>query len=70
MKCDALWVVGYEQLEVRPTEVPEPKYDEVQIQTKACGVCCWDSYQYRGISGRCQGLEAWRQGVLCQRKQH
>ncbi len=51
MKCDALWVVGYEQLEVRPTEVPEPKYDEVQIQTKACGVCCWDSYQYRGISG-------------------
>lgn len=51
MKCDALWVTGYEQIEVRPTEVPEPSYNEVQIETKACGVCCWDSYQYRGMSG-------------------
>ena len=51
MKCDALWVVGYKQIEVRPTEVPEPRYDEVQIETKACGVCCWDGYQYQGVSG-------------------
>ncbi|MDL2206391.1 alcohol dehydrogenase catalytic domain-containing protein [Eubacteriales bacterium OttesenSCG-928-N13] len=51
MKCDALWVVDYEQIEIRPIEVPEPLYDEVQIETKACGVCCWDSYQYRGMSG-------------------
>ncbi len=51
MKCDALWVVDYEKIEIRPTEVPEPNYDEVQIETKACGVCCWDSFQYRGMSG-------------------
>ena len=51
MKCDALWVVGYEQIEVRPVDVPDPLYNEVQIETKACGVCCWDAFQYRGMSG-------------------
>lgn len=51
MKCDALWVTGFKQIEVRETEVPEPRYNEVQIETKACGVCCWDAYQYQGVSG-------------------
>ena len=51
MKCDALWIVDYEKIDIRPIEIPEPAYDEVQIATKACGVCCWDSYQYRGMSG-------------------
>lgn len=51
MKCDALWVTDYKQIEIRETDVPEPRYNEVQIETKACGVCCWDSYQYQGQSG-------------------
>lgn len=51
MLCNAVWVVGEEQIEIRPLEVPEPRYDEVQIETKACGVCCWDAYQFRGLSG-------------------
>ncbi len=51
MKCEALWVVDYKTVEVRETEVPEPAHGEVQIETKACGVCCWDAYQYQGQSG-------------------
>lgn len=51
MKCDALWVVDYKKLDVRPFEVAAPKYDEMLIETKACGVCCWDSYQFQGQSG-------------------
>lgn len=51
MKCDAIWVVDYKKIEVRPLEVPEPLFNEVQIETKACGVCCWDAYQYQGMSG-------------------
>ena len=51
MKCDALWVTGYKKLDVRPLEVEPPKYDEVLIETKACGVCCWDAYQFQGQSG-------------------
>lgn len=51
MTCDAIWVVDHKKIEVRPTTVPEPRYDEVQIETKACGVCCWDAFQFQGISG-------------------
>lgn len=51
MKCDALWVTGFKQIEVRETDVPDPGYYDVQVETKACGVCCWDSYQYQGLSG-------------------
>lgn len=51
MKVDGIWVVEEEKIEVRPVECPdEPKFNEIQIETKACGVCAWDSYLYRGMS--------------------
>lgn len=50
MKVDGIWVVKEEKIEVRPVELAEPKYNEIQIETKACGVCAWDSYLYRGMS--------------------
>jgi threonine dehydrogenase-like Zn-dependent dehydrogenase len=52
MKCDAVWVVEPNKIEIRPVEVhDEPRADEVQIDVKACGVCAWDSYLFQGISG-------------------
>jgi Zn-dependent alcohol dehydrogenase len=50
MKVDALWVVEPYKVEVRPVEVDEPGFGEVQIETKAVGVCAWDSYLYRCMS--------------------
>ena len=50
MKVDALWIVEPNKMEIRPVDIPDPGYDEVQIQIKACGVCAWDSYLYQGIS--------------------
>lgn len=52
MKCDAVWVVEPNKIEIRPVEVrDEPLADEVQIDVKACGICAWDSYLFQGISG-------------------
>ncbi len=50
MKADAIWVVEPNKIEIRPVEMEDPKYDEVQVEVKACGVCAWDSYLYQGIS--------------------
>jgi threonine dehydrogenase-like Zn-dependent dehydrogenase len=50
MKADAIWVVEPKKIEVRTVDVTEPGYGEVQIETKACGVCAWDSYLYQCIS--------------------
>lgn len=50
MKVDALWIEEPNKMEIRPLEIPEPGYDEVQIEIAACGVCAWDSYLYQGIS--------------------
>lgn len=50
VKADALWIVEPNKMEVRSFDVPEPGFDEVMYKTKACGVCCWDSYLYQGIS--------------------
>ncbi len=50
MKSDSIWILEPGKMEIRAVDIPDPKYDEVQIQTKACGVCCWDSYLFRGIS--------------------
>lgn len=50
MRIKALWVVAPEQIEIREEELGAPKYDEVQVHTKAVGVCAWDSYLYRGLS--------------------
>lgn len=50
MKTRALWVVEPEKIEIREVELPAPKYDELQIHTRAVGICAWDSYLYRGMS--------------------
>lgn len=50
MKAQALWITAPEVMEIREEELPAPKYDELQIQTKAVGICAWDSYLYRGMS--------------------
>lgn len=50
MKTRALWVTEPEKIEIREVELPAPKYDELQIHTRAVGICAWDSYLYRGMS--------------------
>lgn len=49
MQANALWVVEPNKIEVLPIELPTPKYNEIQVQTKAVGICAWDSYLYRGM---------------------
>lgn len=49
MKTHALWVVEPNIIEVLPVELPPPKYNEIQVETKAVGICAWDSYLYRGM---------------------
>lgn len=49
MKADALWVVEPNKIQILPTELPPPKDKELQVQTKAVGICAWDSYLYRGM---------------------
>ncbi|MDC7290588.1 alcohol dehydrogenase catalytic domain-containing protein [Blautia schinkii] len=52
MKTEAIWVTKPFHVEVQPLEVAdEPLADEVQIETKACGICAWDSAMYQGITG-------------------
>lgn len=52
MKTDAIWVTRPFHVEVRPLEIAdEPLPDEVQVETKACGLCAWDSALYQGITG-------------------
>ncbi|MEG0914054.1 MAG: alcohol dehydrogenase catalytic domain-containing protein [Oscillospiraceae bacterium] len=50
MKADGVFVTEYMKLGILPFEVQEPKYDEVLVKTMACGVCCWDSWLYRGVN--------------------
>lgn len=50
MKSDAVWVMGPQKLAVMPREIPEPAWDEVQIQVKACGICALDLALFQGIS--------------------
>ena len=52
MKAQALWITAPEVMEIREEELPAPKYDELQIQTKAVGICAWDSPPHSGISCR------------------
>lgn len=44
MKSDALFITEPKKMEIRSIDIPEPAWDEVQIEVKACGVCAWDSY--------------------------
>lgn len=50
IKSNAVYVTELNKVEVRPFEVAEPKYDEVLVRSKACGVCCWDSWLIRGVN--------------------
>jgi threonine dehydrogenase-like Zn-dependent dehydrogenase len=50
MKIDALFILAPRKMEVRSINLPDPSWDEVQIQVKACGICAWDSYLYQVIS--------------------
>lgn len=50
MKTNALWVVEPNKIKILPVEIPAPKYNELQVQTKAVGICAWDSYLYRGMN--------------------
>lgn len=50
MKAKAVWMIGKEQTEIREIEVGKPRDGQVQVRIKACGVCAWDAYLFRGIS--------------------
>ena len=50
MKVDALYMVGKGSVEVRQVEVGPPRSNAVQVEVKACGVCAWDSYLFKGVS--------------------
>lgn len=50
MVTNALFVVEPYKIDIRPVELPAPEYDELQVETKAVGICAWDSYLYRGLS--------------------
>ncbi len=50
MLAKGVFVEDYMKLSIREYDVPEPKADEVMIKTTACGLCCWDSWLYRGVN--------------------
>ena len=50
MKCKGVFVEDYMKLGIRDYEVPEMAADQVLIKTMATGLCCWDSWLYRGVS--------------------
>jgi L-iditol 2-dehydrogenase len=52
MKSEALWYLGDKTLSMRSMEIPEPGYDEVIVETEACGICTWDLMAYRGRMAR------------------
>lgn len=56
MIANGVYVTQYMQLGILPYEVREPRYDEVRVKTMACGLCCWDSWLYRGVNApdRCR----------------
>jgi threonine dehydrogenase-like Zn-dependent dehydrogenase len=48
MKTDALYISGPKQTAIKQIELGAPKPWEVQIEVKACGVCAWDAYLFKG----------------------
>lgn len=49
MKTEALWIMEPNKIGILPVDLPAPKYNEIQVQTKAVGICTWDSYLFRGM---------------------
>lgn len=45
---DACYITAEQQTEIRQVEIDEPKWGELQIDVKACGICAWDAYLFRG----------------------
>jgi len=50
VKVDALFMTAPKKIEIRQIEVGEPKYDEIQIEIKANGICKWDQNLFKGNS--------------------
>lgn len=50
MLAKGVFVEDYMKLSIREYDVPEPKANEVMIKVMACGLCCWDSWLYRGVN--------------------
>jgi len=48
MLVNALWMVEPEKLEIRQVEVCDPGWGQLQIEIKACGICAWDQYLFKG----------------------
>lgn len=49
MRTEVLWVTAPNKIEIGPEELSSPESNELQIETKAVGICAWDSYLYRGM---------------------
>ena len=50
MLAKGVFVEDYMKLSIREYDVPEPTATQVMIKTMACGLCCWDSWLYRGVN--------------------
>lgn len=51
MVANGVYVTDYMKLGIMPHELPdEPAPDQVLVKTMACGLCCWDSWLYRGVN--------------------
>lgn len=50
MLAKGVFVEDYMKLSIREYDVPEPGANDVMIKTMACGLCCWDSWLYRGVN--------------------
>lgn len=52
MKTEALWYLGERSVELRETEIPEPKAHEVLVEMELCGMCSWDVLSFAGKFGK------------------
>lgn len=50
MKAKGVFVEDYMKLSIHEYEVPELHENQVLIKTMATGLCCWDSWLYRGVN--------------------
>lgn len=48
MKTNALWITGKEKVEIKPVEIQDPTYGEIQVECKICGICAMDNNMFKG----------------------
>lgn len=48
MKIDAAYMLEPHKVEIRQVEIGDPGPGEIQIEVKACGICAWDIYLFKG----------------------